>query len=51
VLSHYFAVKHDIVDKYEIAPSVVNEDLVNFKPGKKYDLIVSISTLEHVGWD
>jgi hypothetical protein len=24
---------------------------VDFQPGKLYDLIVSISTLEHVGWD
>jgi cyclopropane fatty-acyl-phospholipid synthase-like methyltransferase len=30
---------------------VINEDVVNFKSKKKYDLIVSISTLEHVGWD
>jgi len=30
---------------------VINEDVVRFKPDKKYDLIVSVSTLEHVGWD
>ncbi|HEC92755.1 MAG TPA: hypothetical protein ENI51_07170 [Candidatus Atribacteria bacterium] len=51
VLSHYFSSKHDIVDKYEKAPGVINRDVVDFKPSKKYDLIVSISTLEHVGWD
>lgn len=51
VLSHYFPVTHDVVDKYEQAPGVVNEDIITFKPQKKYDLIVSISTLEHVGWD
>lgn len=51
VLSHYFLVNHDIVDKYEKADDVINEDVVNFQPSKKYDLIVSISTLEHVGWD
>jgi len=51
VLSHYFRVNHDIVDKYERAKDVINEDVVNFQPSKKYDLIVSISTLEHVGWD
>ncbi len=51
VLSHYFPVKHDIVDKYEQAPGVINEDVVDYKPSEKYDLIVSISTLEHVGWD
>ena len=25
--------------------------MVDFKPAQKYDLIVSVSTLEHVGWD
>ncbi|MHB9093099.1 MAG: methyltransferase domain-containing protein [Eubacteriales bacterium] len=51
VLSHYYPVEHDIVDKYEKAPGVINEDVVDYKPSEKYDLIVSISTLEHVGWD
>lgn len=51
VLSHYVDIPHDIVDKYEIAEGVVNDDIVDFSPKKKYDLIVSISTFEHVGWD
>lgn len=51
VLSHFFYVKHDIVDKYEKGNEVINQDVVDFKPFKKYDLIISISTLEHVGWD
>ena len=51
VLSHYFRVNYDIVDKYEKVEGVINEDIVNFQPSKKYDLIISISTLEHVGWD
>lgn len=51
VLSHYFPVNHDIVDKYEQADGVINQDVTAFQPLKKYDLIVSISTLEHVGWD
>lgn len=51
VLSNYFSVSHDILDKYEKAENVVNEDVCDFGPGKKYNLIVSISTLEHVGWD
>ncbi|MEE9378712.1 MAG: hypothetical protein V3V33_11840, partial [Candidatus Lokiarchaeia archaeon] len=50
VLSHYFSHKHDILDKYEKGEGVINEDIVNFYPKKKYDLIISISTLEHVGW-
>ena len=51
VLSYRFHVSHDILDKYDIRRHVINEDVVDFNPPKKYDLIVSISTLEHVGWD
>jgi SAM-dependent methyltransferase len=51
VLSHYFPVKHDVIDKYEVFNGVVNQDVVDFRPSKRYDLIVSISTMEHVGWD
>lgn len=51
VLSHYYPIKHDILDKYEQAKEVINEDIVDFETDKKYDLIVSISTLEHIGWD
>jgi hypothetical protein len=51
VLSHYFPGRHTVVDKYESAPGVINEDVVDFSPGRRYGLIVSISTLEHVGWD
>ena len=51
VLSHHFRVEHDILDKYETTKGVMNEDVVDFKSNKKYDLIVSISTVEHVGWD
>lgn len=51
VLSHYGPVKYDVLDKYEKADGVINEDICTFPSEKKYDLIVSISTLEHVGWD
>jgi SAM-dependent methyltransferase len=51
VLSHYFTISHDVVDKYEKAKGVINQDVVDFHTGKKYDLVISISTLEHVGWD
>ena len=51
VLSNYYNIPHDIVDKYEKAPNVINQDVIDFKSIDKYDLIVSISTLEHVGWD
>lgn len=51
VLSHYFHYNHDVLDKYEKADGVINQDVINYRPNKKYDLIVTISTLEHVGWD
>jgi len=50
VLSHYFKVNHDIIDKYEIDEGVINLDIVDYNPSKKYDLILSISTIEHIGW-
>jgi hypothetical protein len=51
VLSHYFPIHHEVVDKYEVAHGVINQDIVEFVPPERYDLILSISTLEHVGWD
>ena len=51
ILSHYFSVNHDIVDKYEKDVDVINQDIIDYHPNKKYDLIVSISSLEHVGED
>lgn len=51
VLSHYFMSTHDVVDKYERGRRVINEDIVRFTPSQNYDLIVCVSTIEHVGWD
>lgn len=51
VLSHYFCINHDVVDKYEKANSIINKDIVDFRPDHKYDLIVSISTFEHFGFN
>jgi hypothetical protein len=51
VLGRYFPFRHDCVDKYEIAPGVINEDITVLSSSRRYDLIISISTLEHVGWD
>jgi len=48
VLQHY-PCNWDIVDKYEKGRGVINCDISKFKPKKKYNLIVSISTLEHIG--
>lgn len=53
VLSHYTDVNHTIVDKYEVDEKnkVINMDILHYRPKEKYDLILSISTLEHVGKD
>lgn len=51
VLPHYFNLSHTVVDKYEKAPGVINTDVLNFVPDRKYDLIISISTIEHIGFD
>ncbi len=42
---------YDILDKYEIGKNIINEDVVDYKPNKKYDMIISVSTMEHVGFD
>lgn len=51
VLSNYCQIKHDVVDKYDVSENVINQDIAEFSSFKKYDLVVSISTLEHVGFD
>jgi hypothetical protein len=51
VLSHYYKVNHRIVDKYEVKRGVIASDILDIKFDQEFDLIVSISTLEHVGWD
>lgn len=51
VLSHYFDVKHTVIDKYEHRPGVISKDIMDIKLDRKFNCIVSISTLEHIGWD
>jgi len=51
VLHGHCNFKRDIVDKYEIAKGVINCDIIDYRPVEKYDVVVSISTLEHVGFD
>ena len=50
-LQHYYLFPHDIVDKEEggIYLPVINKDIVDYHPDCKYDVIFSISTIEHVG--
>jgi hypothetical protein len=40
-----------VLDKYEASEGVTNVDVVGHCPVRPYDLIVALSTIEHVGWD
>lgn len=51
VLSAYRRFDHTVVDKYENAIGVINADIVDYRPERPFDLILCLSTLEHVGWD
>jgi hypothetical protein len=51
VLGHYGPQRHQVLDKYERAPGVLNRDVLDLDGLGPFDLIVAISTLEHVGWD
>lgn len=48
VLRNYFPISHRVVDKYEKGRGVENLDVTEIEGS--YDLIVSVSTLEHVGF-
>ena len=51
VLGHYAPFEHTVVDKYEQASGVLNEDVADLDLGRQFDLVLAISTLEHVGLD
>ena len=51
VLSHYAPVQHQVLDKFEKAEGVINQDILDFRPPERFDLILSISTFEHIGFD
>jgi SAM-dependent methyltransferase len=51
VLSHYRPQEHTVVDKYERGPGILNRDVLDLAGLGSFDLVVAISTLEHVGWD
>jgi len=52
VISTYLpAIPHTIVDKYERGGGILNVDIVDFLPPFRFATIISISTLEHVGFD
>lgn len=51
VLAHYGVAGHTVVDKYEQAANVLNVDALDFETTERFDSIVSISTVEHMGFD
>ncbi|MCA1705961.1 MAG: hypothetical protein LC808_22950 [Actinobacteria bacterium] len=51
VLANYRRSEHLVIDKYERSPGVINADVVDYQTPERFEAIVSVSTLEHVGWD
>lgn len=51
VLNHYAPFPHTVVDKYEEAADVAHLDIADADFPKPFASIVSISSMEHVGWD
>lgn len=49
VTPHYFGGGHTVVDKYE--PGALQVDIVDFESDRRFDLVLSISTFEHVAFD
>ena len=43
--------KWDVVDKFDKGEDVINQDILDYNPKKRYDLILSVSTFEHIGYD
>ena len=51
VLGHYGTHTQTVIDKYETAPNVFNADITDWQTDERFDLILSISTFEHIGFD
>ena len=51
VMNHYRPFPHDVVDKYEPGAGIWNADVVDLPSEPRYPAILSVSTLEHVGFD
>ena len=49
VTPHYLRSGHMVVDKYQ--PGSLEVDIVDFEPAERFDLILSISTFEHIAFD
>jgi hypothetical protein len=51
VLINHLPIKHDVVDKYDTSEHCIKQDIIDYTTDEKYDLILSISTLEHIGYE
>ena len=51
VLPHYIDTEHTVLDKYERGPDILNKDIADYTPVERFDLILSVSTFEHIGFD
>jgi SAM-dependent methyltransferase len=51
VMINYQPTAYDVVDKYDRAMGIIRKDIVEYFPLVKYDLAISISTFEHIGYD
>ena len=51
VTPYYLDTSHTVLDKYERGLSIINEDIADYSPTERFDLILSVSTFEHIGYD
>lgn len=51
VMGHYGPADWDVVDRFERGARVLNCDAIEFRPALPYDTLLSISTIEHIGYD
>ena len=51
VTPYYLDIAHTVLDKYERGPGIINADITDYAPGDRFELILSVSTFEHIGFD
>lgn len=48
---HHPELKHTVVDLYEQGENIIHKDICDFNLKRTFDLVISLSTLEHVGFE
>ncbi len=51
VLQNYYEIHHQVLDRWDTTGDAIHEDAATLRTREPYDLIVNISTLEHIGQD